>query len=126
MDQLKEERLQILELLKAGTITPDEAEKLLAALMSTPEPEIVAAPKDKKQPFRMLKILVDASSGEKVRVNIPVEFAKLLKNGKFGNTKLDDFEIDIDAILDMVNQGILGEVVTVDSEAGDKVRIVVE
>jgi len=126
MDQLKEERLQILELLKAGTITPDEAEKLLAALMSTPEPEIVAAPKDKKQPFRMLKILVDASSGEKVRVNIPVEFAKLLKNGKFGNTKLDDFEIDIDAILDMVNQGILGEIVTVDSEAGDKVRIVVE
>src|SRR5690554_1681244 len=126
MDQLKEERLQILELLKAGTITPDEAEKLLAALMSTPEPEIVAAPKDKKQPFRMLKILVDASSGEKVRVNIPVEFAKLLKNGKFGNTQLDDFEIDIDAILDMVNQGILGEIVTVDSEAGDKVRIVVE
>ncbi len=126
MDQLKEERLQILELLKAGTITPDEAEKLLAALMSTPEPEIVASPKDKKQPFRMLKILVDASSGEKVRVNIPVEFAKLLKNGKFGNTKLDDFEIDIDAILDMVNQGILGEIVTVDSEAGDKVRIVVE
>ncbi|MFA7417418.1 MAG: hypothetical protein WCZ19_02655 [Acholeplasma sp.] len=126
MDQLKEERLQILELLKAGTITPDEAEKLLAALMSTPELEIVAAPNDKKQPFRMLKILVDASSGEKVRVNIPVEFAKLLKNGKFGNTKLDDFEIDIDAILDMVNQGILGEIITVDSEAGDKVRIVVE
>ncbi len=126
MDQLKEERLQILELLKAGTITPDEAEKLLSALMSQPEQEVVVAPKDKKQPFRMLKILVDASSGEKVRVNIPVEFARLLKNGKFGNTKLDDFEIDIDAVLDMVNQGILGEIVTVDSEDGDKVRIVVE
>lgn len=126
MDQLKEERLQILELLKAGTITPDEAERLLSALMMQPEQEVVVAPKDKKQPFRMLKILVDASSGEKVRVNIPVEFARLLKNGKFGNTKLDDFEIDIDAVLDMVNQGILGEIVTVDSEDGDKVRIVVE
>jgi hypothetical protein len=126
MDQLKEERLQILELLKAGTITPDEAEKLLSALMAQPEQEVVVAPKDKKQPFRMLKILVDAASGEKVRVNIPVEFARLLKNGKFGNTKLDDFEIDIDAILDMVNQGILGEIVTVDSKDGDKVRIVVE
>jgi hypothetical protein len=126
MDELKEERLQILELLKAGTITPDEAEKLLSALMAQPEQEVVVAPKDKKQPFRMLKILVDAASGEKVRVNIPVEFARLLKNGKFGNTKLDDFEIDIDAILDMVNQGILGEIVTVDSKDGDKVRIVVE
>ena len=126
MDQLKEERLQILELLKAGTITPDEAERLLSALMTQPEPEVVVAPKDKKQPFRMLKILVDGSSGEKVRVNIPVEFARLLKNGKFGNAKLDEFEIDIDSVLDMVNQGVLGEIITVDSEDGDKVRIVVE
>lgn len=126
MDQLKDERIQILELLKDGTITPDEAEKLLSALMQDQTQETITPQKEKKQPFRMLKIVVDASSGEKVRVNIPVEFAKLLKNGKFGNSKLDDFEIDIDAILDMVNQGVLGEIVTVDSEKGDKIRIIVE
>ena len=49
-----------------------------------------------------------------------------LKNGKFGNAKLDDYEIDLDSILMMVNQGVLGEILTVDTEDGDKVRIIVE
>ncbi|OED59326.1 SHOCT-like domain-containing protein [Acholeplasma laidlawii] len=126
MDNLKEERLQILELLKSGVITPDEAEKLLSALMDKPEHELITVPNEKKQSFRMLKIIVDTADGEKVRINIPVEFAKLLKNGKFGNAKLDDYEIDLDSILMMVNQGVLGEILTVDTEDGDKVRIIVE
>lgn len=126
MDNLKEERLQILELLKSGIITPDEAEKLLSALMDKPEHELITVPNEKKQSFRMLKIIVDTADGEKVRINIPVEFAKLLKNGKFGNAKLDDYEIDLDSILMMVNQGVLGEILTVDTEDGDKVRIIVE
>jgi|SRR5690554_742772 len=126
MEQLKEERLQILELLKAGTITPEEAEKLLSALSSAPEQEQKSVPQNKKQPFRMLKVIVDTADGEKVRVNIPVEFARLLKNGKFGNTTLNDFEIDIESIVEMVNQGALGELVTIDTDDGDHVRIVVE
>lgn len=126
MDILKEERLQILELLRSGIITPDEAEKLLSALMDKPEQELITVPNEKKQSFRMLKIIVDTADGEKVRINIPVEFAKLLKNGKFGNAKLDDYEIDLDSILMMVNQGVLGEILTVDTEDGDKVRIIVE
>lgn len=126
MDNLKEERLQILELLRSGIITPDEAEKLLSALMDKPEQELITVSNEKKQSFRMLKIIVDTADGEKVRINIPVEFAKLLKNGKFGNAKLDDYEIDLDSILMMVNQGVLGEILTVDTEDGDKVRIIVE
>ncbi|WP_025725363.1 SHOCT-like domain-containing protein [Acholeplasma granularum] len=125
MDDLREERLQILELLKEGQITPEEAEKLLSALMGSKDTEKVNK-NEKKSPFKMLKIIVDSKSGEKVRVNIPVEFARLLKNNKFGNSKLEDYEIDVDAILEMVSQGVLGEIVTVDSEDGDKIRVVVE
>lgn len=126
-DTLKEERLKILELLKEGTISPDQAESLLSALMSNQKEEVqLEVQKDKKSPFRMLKISVDSSDGEKVRVNIPVEFAKLLKKGKFGNVSLDEFDIDIDSLLEMINHGVIGEIITVDSEDGDKVRIFVE
>ncbi len=126
-DLLREERLKILDLLKEGTITPDQAEALLSALMSNKTTETVqAVPKDKKAPFRMLKIIIDTNDGEKVRVNIPVEFARLLKKGKFGNVSLDEFDIDIDSLLEMINQGVMGEIVTVDSQDGDSVKIFVE
>lgn len=125
-DQLKEERLKILELLQEGKITPDQAEALLAALTLSPRPEAPTAPTLKKQQFRMLRITVDSRQGDKVRVNVPIEFAKLLKKGKFGNVNLDEFEIDIDSILDMIDQGAQGEIVSVDSENGDRVRIIVE
>ncbi len=126
-ENLKEERMRILELLSKGIINADEAEKLLSAMDKSDEAvkaeAIVVG--QKKAPFRMLKILVDSEDGDKVRVQIPVEFAKLLKTGKF-NVNLADSDIDIDALLEMINSGVVGEIVSVDSADGDKVRIVVE
>ncbi|MBN2268276.1 MAG: hypothetical protein V3569_03440 [Acholeplasmataceae bacterium] len=126
-ENLKEERMKVLELLSKGIISADEAEKLLSAMDKSDEgmrAESVVV-NQKKAPFRMLKILVDSEDGDKVRVQIPVEFAKLLKTGKF-NVNLSDNDIDIDALLDMINSGVVGEIVTVDSADGDKVRIIVE
>src|SRR5690606_16344768 len=127
-DNLKEERLKILELLQEGKVTPEQAESLLAVLMEkapTPNhPEASTAAK--KGPFRMLKIMVDSEDGDKVRVNVPVEFAKLLKKGRFGNVNLDNLEIDLDSIIDMVQTGLNGELVSVDTEDGDHVKIIVE
>ncbi len=126
-DNLKEERLKILELLQEGKVSPEQAESLLAALMEqtpSPKPEVIVA--SKKGPFRMLKIIVDSNDGDKVRVNVPVEFAKLLKKGRFGNVNLDNLEIDLDSIIDMVQSGLNGELVSVDTEDGDHVKIIVE
>ncbi len=126
-ENLKEERMKVLELLSKGIISADEAEKLLSAMDKSDEgirTEVIAV-NQKKAPFRMLKILVDSEDGDKVRVQIPVEFAKLLKTGKF-NVNLSDSDIDIDALLDMINSGVVGEIVTVDSADGDKIRIIVE
>lgn len=127
-DNLKEERLKILELLQEGKVSPEQAESLLAALMEQtppqpPRPEVVPP---KKGPFRMLKIIVDSNDGDKVRVNVPVEFAKLLKKGRFGNVNLDNLEIDLDSIIDMVQSGLNGELVSVDTDDGDHVKIIVE
>ena len=126
-DNLKEERMKVLDLLSKGIISADEAEKLLSAMDKSEEglkAEAVLVDQ-KKAPFRMLKILVDSEDGDKVRVQIPVEVAKLLKTGKV-NVNLSDNDIDIDALLDMINTGVVGEIVSVDSADGDKIRIIVE
>ena len=129
-DQLKEERMKILDLLSKGIIKADEAEKLLAAL-AIEVPEVPAVPsfpgfgEGKKAPFRMLKIFVDSADGDVIKIQIPVEFAKLLKTGKF-NVNLEDADIDIDALIQMISQGVMGEIVNVESKDGDVVRIVVE
>lgn len=127
-DQLKEERMKILEMLSKGIIKADEAEKLLAALEGASKAEeIFAQPvlSSKKTPFRMLKIFVDSNDGDVVKIQIPIEFAKLLKTGKF-NVNLQDADIDIDSLIQMINTGVVGEIVNVESADGDVVRIVVE
>lgn len=123
-DQLKEERLKILDLLSKGVITSDQAEKLLAAIDLNKSFTGTELPK-KKAPFRMLKILIDSNDGDNVRVQIPIEFAKLLKTGKF-NVNLKQANLDIDELLEMIHSGVSGELVNIQSADGDIIKIVVE
>ncbi|MBI9008877.1 MAG: hypothetical protein JEZ05_02490 [Tenericutes bacterium] len=125
-NEFKEERMKILELLSKGVITADEAEKLLASIGANEvEPEVIM-PAKKKNQFKMLKILVDSADGDEVRVELPIEFAKLLKNSKMTHFDSDDLDIDIDMLIQMINTGVVGEIVNVKSADGDVVRIVVE
>lgn len=118
----KETRMKILEMLKDGTISVEEAEKLLKAVDGDSF-EVVAT----KKHLKMLKIEIDSNSGDKVRVQIPLEFAKLLKTDMF-KAKLgkNSDEIDIDAILELIDSDAMGEIVNITSENGDTVRIFVE
>ncbi|MBE0700524.1 MAG: hypothetical protein IH571_02445 [Acholeplasmataceae bacterium] len=124
-NMLKEERLKILELLSKGMITAEEAEKLLSAMDRAENTTEITQAFGKKAPFRMLKIFVDSNQGDVVKIQIPIEFAKLLKTGKF-NVGLQSSDIDIDSLIEMVNGGAVGELVNVESADGDIVRIVVE
>jgi len=125
-DQLKEERMKILDLLSKGVITADDAERLLSA-MDRPETSFAeqTVVTGKKASFRMLRIYVDSKDGDVVKIQIPIEFAKLLKTGKF-NINLEKNDIDIDSILEMINAGSVGELVNIESADGDIVKIVVE
>ena len=125
-DSLKEERMKILELLSKGTITAEQAENLLAAIGENEEKEPEANAVQKKGPFRMLKILVDSADGDQVRVELPIEFAKLLKNKKINMGTLDDVDLDVDMLIQMINSGVVGEIVNVKSADGDTVKILVE
>ena len=125
-DQLKEERMKILELLSSGVISADDASNLLAALDNSDKDvnqEIVV--NKKKAPFKMLKILVDSNDGDKVRIQIPVEFSKLRVLGKVGYM-VETVLKHVDAILEMISQGVDGEIVNIVSADGDIVKIVVE
>lgn len=126
-DEMKQERMKILDMLTKGTITAEDAERLLSAIGDRNEPEspTVIIP-DKKAPFRMLKVYIDSADGDVVKIELPVEFAKLLKSGKFNLDTLEDVDLDIDAIIQMVNAGALGEIVNIKSADGDLVKIVIE
>ena len=125
--ELKEERMKILELLSKGVISADEAEKLLSAIgKSEEEDEVINKKVLKKDQFKMLKVLVDSADGDEVRIELPIEFAKLLKGKNFSKINDSDLDIDVDMLIQMVNSGIVGEIVNVKSADGDIVRIVVE
>ncbi len=77
----------------------------------------------------ILKIIVDSNEKDKVRVNLPMGIVKILvESGSVtsivNNKSLND--IDFKQIISLVEQGIIGEIVSVDSSEGDHVRIIVE
>ncbi len=127
---MNEEKLKILEMIEKNQITPQEGAELLKAL-KTDEPKDHKPPR--KQAFRMFKIRILSSDGDKVNVQIPLEFAKMvLKSpGKKGIPKLDklkeiDPDMDYDRIVDMIDAGMSGKIVDIQSEDGDIVEIVIE
>ena len=79
----------------------------------------------------MLKIRVDSAEGDKVTINLPFQLAKIAiesSNGLTINGGKSDIlsKIDFNQVVSMVEQGLLGEIITVDSADGDHVRILVE
>lgn len=123
---MSDDRLRVLEMIQNKTITAAEGADLLKALDKADEN---LKPVPQKNAFKMFKIKVLSADGDKVNVQIPIEFAKVaLKSGK-GFMKVDqieDLDLDIDAILDMIDTGMLGEIVNVESADGDLVKIVIE
>jgi len=125
-EEFKEERMKILDLLSKGVITVDDAQRLLEAISEPEETQLkTSIVSDKKAPFRMLKIFIESNDGDDVKIQIPVEFARLLKTGKI-NMGLSDSDIDIDGLIEMIEAGIIGEIVNIKSSEGDNVRIFIE
>lgn len=118
------ERKEVLDMLKAGQITFEEAETLLEALEEKEvKPEIVT--KNKPSSMRMLRILIESSDGDDVKVQVPLQFAKFLKIAKV-DEKIKDQDIDFDQLIEMIENGVDGEIVNIKSADGDIVKIVVE
>lgn len=120
------DKLRILEMIENKTITAAEGAELLKALDQNEQKTVI---RPKNEAFKMFKIKVLSADGDKVNVQIPVEFAKIaLKSGK-GFMKVDqieDLNLDFDQIIEMIERGVDGKLVDIESADGDFVEIVIE
>ena len=91
----------------------------------------VVSPEKRKDINKMtFKIKVNSTDGDKVNVNIPVALIKACLDSGLempqvsGKVNLNN--IDLKKIFELVEQGVIGELVSIDSADGDHVTITVE
>ncbi len=77
----------------------------------------------------VLRINVNSSHGDKVRVNLPIPLIKVaiemgMNLDVSGNDVLKN--IDMEQIMALVERGLIGKLVEVESSDGDTVEIVVD
>lgn len=105
-------------------------DQLLKAEEVMDTPAIV--PQELRKPANemMLRIIVNSSDGDKVRVNLPLMLVKsaiqlgMAMPQVTGNKALEG--IDMEMLMQMVDQGMVGKLVEVESSDGDFIEIVVE
>lgn len=78
-----------------------------------------------------LRIKVDSAQGDKVRVNLPMSLVKVgLEMGMDISGSVSGMEslknVDLSKVLELVEKGLIGKLVEVESAEGDTVEIVVE
>lgn len=125
-DQMREERLEILRLLEAGTITADEAATLLEALdrAALPPPNGGSAAVRNAE-ARLVRIRVTESTTGRVVVNLAFPLG-LIKSGlDIAGQFVPEYLPKVDAIRESVTAGFRGPLVDVD-DGGQRVEIIAE
>lgn len=92
---------------------------------------LIVEQSDKKDLNKLLfKISIDSTSGDKIRINLPIAVIKTLidvggSDKVFnGNEALKN--IDFKQLLALVEEGVIGEILSIQTCDGDKVHIIVE
>ena len=113
---MNEEKRKILEMVKEGKITFEEAEQLLDKLNLNESSENVTKIK-KPNSKRFLRVRVTEEDKVKANVNIPIALAEvglnLIPKDKL---KVDGKQINMDQILKLIEEGTEGELVNIDAE----------
>jgi transcriptional regulator with XRE-family HTH domain len=101
-------------------------------LSDKPKQQTMLLPENKRKNIDdlVLRILVNSAEGDKVRVNLPIPLVKMgLEMGmKMPQISGDDYLKDIDfaQLIGMVEKGLIGKLVEVETTRGDIVEIAVE
>lgn len=115
------------ELAEFFEVTTDE---ILGCVKDKRPVELVPAEKRTDLENLVMRIIVNSSDGDKVRINLPMALIKMgtemgISTPQIsGNSSLQG--IDFAGIVDMVDKGLLGKLLEVETADGDNVEIVVE
>jgi hypothetical protein len=125
-DAIREDRLEILRLLEAGTVTADEAATLLDALdRSAPPPEDPRpAPSDGRNE-RVVRIRITESGSDHVMTNLAFPLGLIESGLKIAGQFVPEYLPKAEAIRESVKTGFRGSLVDID-DGGQRVEIVVE
>ena len=112
------------KLCKTLGVTTDE-------LLEGKREEVMLVPEAQRKPFdqMVMRIRVNSSDGDKVRVNLPMPLVKVAMEvmpGMTGDAGDMLKNVDLSKIVEMVEKGLVGKLVEVESADGDTVEIVVE
>lgn len=124
---MQEDQMKILKMIENGTITADEGMKLLQAIGGSEEKKGSANRISKPSHVRIL--VENEFKSKPVTVKLPIG---LFKAGiKLGEKFSPEFqgamsEVDYDAILTAINEGTMGEIMSVDTDDGSHVSIFIE
>lgn len=125
---MRADLLKVLTMVSESKLEVEKCADLIEAMYKKEDKPIENINYDR----RMFKVRVDSSAGDNVKVNLPVAvITSILKaTGKLP-IKVDgmegiDLEVMTGAIISSLDNEMLGEIVTVDSANGDKVRVVIE
>ena len=116
------------DLAKILGVTVDE---LLSGKQAV-QPAVTLVPEEKRKSFDelMFRIVVDSSDGDKVRVNLPLKLLQIAMEMGVEMPQVSSNDalknINWSQILQLVEQGAIGNLVEVESSDGDTVRIFVE
>ena len=114
------------QLCKVLGVTTDE-------LLTGKNNEVKLVPAEKRKGLEelTLRIYVNSSDGDRVKVNLPMSLVKVamelgvdLSATMGGNESIS--KIDLNKIVELVERGMIGKIVEVESSDGDTVEVVVE
>lgn len=120
---MKEDIMKIMKMVEEGKIDTDKATELIEAIKTSEEKERTV-PTNYND--KMLKIRVSGGK-DKVNVNMPIKVIKSIGGAiKSIPGMKENADIDIQAILEAISNGLEGEIVNVVTEDGETVTIVIE
>lgn len=92
--------------------------------------ELVAEEDRKNIENMFLRIYVDSKEGDRVRVNLPLALVKMAVEMGLDIPSLTNNpalqNLDLNMIMRMIESGVIGKLVEVDSAQGDHVEVIVE